>query len=107
MSVHSTYYLRDTGRLGGETIVVVKCRGEEVANMLLRRTRRSAHNNRRALVNVHDDAHRCYLGERKARFTLDHDCPIECHEFKLEKVLVRLRWQTRTFKVLLSLVVCL
>ena len=29
----------------------------EGGNMLLRRTRRSAHNNHRALVNVHDDAH--------------------------------------------------
>jgi hypothetical protein len=38
-------------------IIVVKCRGQEVENMLLRRTRRSTHNNRGALVNVHDDAH--------------------------------------------------
>ena len=44
MSVHSSYYLRAKGRLGGEMIVVVKCRGEEAGNMLLRRTRRSAHN---------------------------------------------------------------
>ena len=51
--------------VGREMIVVVKCRGEEAGNMLLRRTRRSAHNNcwtRRlthnnlwSLVNVHDD----------------------------------------------------
>ena len=41
MSVHPAYYLRATGRLGGEMIVVVKCRGEEAGNMLLRRTRRS------------------------------------------------------------------
>ena len=44
--------------MGGEMIVVhVKFRGEEEGNMLLRRTRRSTHNNRGALVNVHDDAH--------------------------------------------------
>jgi hypothetical protein len=54
MSVHPAYYFRATGRLGGEMIVVVKCRAEEAGNMLLRRTRRSTHNNRRALDNVHD-----------------------------------------------------
>ena len=80
MSVHpmSNDYLRATGRLVGEMIVVVKCRGEEARNMQLRRTRRSTHNNRRALVNVHDDAHRCCFGKGKARFTLD--CPLECSE---------------------------
>ena len=30
MSVHPAYYLRATGRMGSEMIVVVKCRGEEV-----------------------------------------------------------------------------
>ena len=87
MSVHSAYYLRATGRMGGEMIVVVKCRGEEAGNMLLRRTRRSTHNNRQALVNVHDDAHR--------------------RAFKLKKVTVKLRWQIGKFKVFLSLAVCL
>ena len=67
MSVHPACYLRATGRMGGEMIVVVKCRGEEGGNMLLRRTRRSAHNNRRALVNAHDDAHRCCLGKGKTK----------------------------------------
>ena len=86
MSVHSAYYLRDTGRLGGEMIVVVKCRGEEAGNMLLRRTRRSTHNNRWSLVNVHDDSHRCCLGKGKTHFTLD--CPMECCEFKLNQVSV-------------------
>ena len=59
-------------------IVVVKCRGEEAGNMLLRQTRRSTHNNRRALVNVHDDAHpsRCCLSKGKVRFSLDRT--IEC-----------------------------
>ena len=51
-------------------IVVVKCRGEEAGNMLLRRTRRSTHSNCGALVNVHDDAHRGCLGKGKSRFTL-------------------------------------
>ena len=71
MSVHPVYYLRATGRMGGGMIVVVTCRGEEAGNILLRRTRRSTHNNRGALVNVHDDAHRCCLGKGKTRFTLD------------------------------------
>ena len=35
-ALYSVYYLRATGRLGGEMIVVVKCRGEESGNMLLR-----------------------------------------------------------------------
>jgi hypothetical protein len=35
-SVHSPYYLRATGNMGGEMIVVVKCRGEEAGSMLLR-----------------------------------------------------------------------
>ena len=74
MSVHPAYYLRATGRLGGEMIVVVKCRGEETGNMLLRQTNRSAHNNCQALVNAHDET----------RFTLD--CPMECLVFKLKKV---------------------
>ena len=67
MSVHSAHYLRATGMMGGEMIVVhVKFRGEEEGNMLLRRTRRSTHNNRGALVNnVHDDTHRCCLGTGK------------------------------------------
>ena len=71
--------------------------------MLLRQTCRSTHNNRRAFVNVHDDTHQCCLGKGKTSFTLD--CPIECHVFKFEKV--RLLWQTRMFKVFLSLAVCL
>ena len=62
-----------------------KCRGEEAGNMLLRRTRRSTHNNRPALVNVHDDAPRCCLGKGKTRFTLD--CTMECRAFKLKKEL--------------------
>ena len=33
------------------------CGEEEAGNMLLRRTRRSTHNNCGTLVNVHDDAH--------------------------------------------------
>ena len=65
MSVNHEYYLRATGKMGGEMIVVVKCRGEEAGNMLLRRTRRSTHNNCRDLVNVHDDMHRCCLGKGK------------------------------------------
>ena len=81
MSVHPAYYLRATGRMGREMIVVVECRGEEAGKMLLRRTRRSAHNNRRTLVNVHDDAHCCCLGKDKTRFTLDG--PMECRAFKL------------------------
>ena len=84
MSVHPAYYLRATGRMGGEIIVVVKCRGEEAENMLLRQMCRSTHNNLRALVNVHDDSHCCYLGKGKTRFTLD--CPMECSAFKLKKV---------------------
>ena len=39
--------------LRGEMIVMVKCRGEEAGNMLLRRTRMSTHDHRRAHVNVH------------------------------------------------------
>jgi hypothetical protein len=39
MMVHPAYYLRATRKLGGAMIVVVKCRGEEAQNMLLRRTR--------------------------------------------------------------------
>ena len=70
MSVHPALYLMSTGRMGGKMIVVVKCRGEEAGNMLLRRTRRSTHNNRRALVNVHDDSHQCYLGKGKTFFVL-------------------------------------
>ena len=72
--------------VGREMRVVVKCRGEEAGNMLLRRTRRSAHNHSQTLVNVHDDTHRCCLGRGKCktRFTLDG--PKECCEFKLEKV---------------------
>jgi hypothetical protein len=38
-SVHSAYYLRAVraaGNMGGGMIVVVKCRGEEAGNMLLR-----------------------------------------------------------------------
>ena len=38
----------------GDMLVMVKCGGEEAGNMLLRRTRRSTHNDRGALVNVHD-----------------------------------------------------
>ena len=86
MSVHPAYYVRATGRMGGEMIVVVKCRGEEAGNMLLRRTRRLAHNNCLALVNVHDDAHHGCLGKGKTRFTLDG--PMECSVFKLKKVCV-------------------
>ena len=48
--------IRTVGIMGGEMIVVVKCRGEEAENMLLRQTRRSTHNNCGTLVNVHDDA---------------------------------------------------
>ena len=42
MSVHSAYS-RAAGMMGGDMIVMVKCRlgGEEAGNMLLRRTRRS------------------------------------------------------------------
>ena len=83
-SVHSAYYLRAAGNMGGGMIVVVKCKGEEAGNMLLRRTRRSNHNNCGALVNVYDDAHCCCLGEGKARFTLDRT--IECRVFKFKKV---------------------
>ena len=42
--MHSAYYLRAAGNKGGGMIVVVKCRGEEAGNMLLRQTRRSIHN---------------------------------------------------------------
>ena len=35
MSVHTVYYLRATGRMGGEMIVVVKCREEDEGKMLL------------------------------------------------------------------------
>ena len=38
MSVHSAYYLRAAGMMGGEMIVVVKYSGEEEGKMLLRRT---------------------------------------------------------------------
>ena len=62
--------------MGGEMIVVVRCRGEDAGNMRMRRTRRSTHNNRRALVNVHDDTHQCCLGKGKTSLTLG--CPIEC-----------------------------
>ena len=105
MSVHPAYYLMATRRMGGEMIVVVKCRGEESGNMLLRQTRRSTHNNCRALVNVHDDTHHCCLGKSKTRLTLD--CPMECCVLKLKKVGVWLLWQTRMFKVFLGLLVCL
>ena len=43
--MHSAYYSRAAGNMGGEMIVVVKCRGEEAGNMLLRQMRRSTHNN--------------------------------------------------------------
>jgi hypothetical protein len=46
---------------GREIIDVAKCRGEEAGNMLLRRTCSSAHNKCGALVDVHDDSHRCCL----------------------------------------------
>ena len=88
MSVHPAYYLRATGRMGEEMIVVVKCRGEEAGNMLLRQARRSTHNNRQALVNVHDDVYHGCFGKGKTSFTVD--CPIECQLFKLKKVCVRL-----------------
>ena len=61
MSMHTPYHLRATGIMEDEMIVVVKCRGEEAGNMLLRRTRRSTHNDCGALVNVHDDAYHCCL----------------------------------------------
>jgi hypothetical protein len=86
------YYSRAAGSMGGEMIVVVKCSGEEAGNMLLRRTRMSTHDSCGALVNVHDDVHRCCLVKGNARFTLD--CPIECHMFKLKKVTVKLRCQS-------------
>ena len=79
MNMHSTYYLRTAGMMGGEMIAVVKCRGEKAGNILLRRTRRSTHKNRGALVNVHDDTHSCCLGKGKSQLTLDH--PIECRVF--------------------------
>jgi hypothetical protein len=82
-SVRSSYYLKAAGNMGGGMIVVVKCRGEEVGNKQLGQTRRLTHNNCGALVNVHDDTHRCCLGEGKTCFTLD--CPIECRAFQLKK----------------------
>ena len=81
--MHSAYYLRAAGKMGGGMIVVVKCRGEEVGNKQLGQTRRLTHNNCGALVNVHDVAHRGCLDEGKSRFTLD--CPIECRAFNFKK----------------------
>ena len=89
----------------GEMIVVVKCKGKEVGNMLLRRTRRLTHNNGRALIDMHYDAHRCCLGKGKASFTLDR--PVECRAFKLKKIRCVLRWQTGTVEEFLTFAVCL
>jgi hypothetical protein len=69
--------------LRGEMIVMVKCRGEEAGNMLMRRTRRSTHNDRGALVNVHDYVHRCCLDKGKARLSFDR--PIECRACRFKK----------------------
>ena len=64
------YYSRAAGSMGGEMIVVVKCSGEEAGNMLLRRTRMSTHDSCGALVNVHDDVHRCCLSKGKVSLLL-------------------------------------
>jgi hypothetical protein len=69
MSVHSAYYLKAAGMMGGEMIVVVKCRGEEAGNMLIISIK-STHNNHGTLVNMDDDAHRCCLGKGKARLMI-------------------------------------